>query len=66
VVGPLVKGILDLLKQDVAMPGRKLLYAEMGFRGDWPELKPPGWNPVLDRVAAAGGGEGQLAGGQAE
>jgi hypothetical protein len=64
-VGPLVKGLLDLLKQDPALPGRKLLYAEMGYRGDWPELQPPNWNPVLDRMgagpgaAAPGGGGGR-------
>ncbi|GBF88969.1 shikimate kinase-related protein [Raphidocelis subcapitata] len=71
VVGALVKGMLDLLKQDPTLPTRKLLYAEMGYRGDWPELKPPNWNPVLDRMGAApevpagrggeggGGGEGE-------
>jgi len=60
VVAPLLKGMLELLKRDAALPGKKLLYAEMGYRGDWPDVMPASWNPVLDRIAAVGGSDAQL------
>lgn len=62
IVGPLARGLLQLLKDDVQLPGRKLLYAELGYRGDWPNLMPAAWNPVMDRFAAVGGGEEGAAG----
>ena len=53
VVGPLVKQLAERLEEDAALPARKLAYGEMGFRGDWPQLMPPEWNPVMDRMGAA-------------
>lgn len=57
-MGRLVKGMLELLKKDPLLPGRKLLYAEMGYRGDWPVLMPANWNPVMDRMGAEVRSEG--------
>jgi hypothetical protein len=54
IVGPLARGLLQMLKEDPQLPARKLLYGEMGYRGDWPQLMPPNWNPVLDRLGAGG------------
>jgi len=25
--------------------GKKSLYIRLGCRGDWPNIKPPGWDP---------------------
>lgn len=25
--------------------GKKSLYIRLGCRGDWPDIKPPGWDP---------------------
>ncbi|KAL8539996.1 hypothetical protein ACS0TY_001557 [Phlomoides rotata] len=34
-----------LLLSDKTLPGRKSLYVRLGCRGDWPDIKPPGWDP---------------------
>ena len=51
-VTPIVKGLLRLLNEHPDLPTRKILYGELGYRGDWPELQPPEWNPVMDRMGA--------------
>ncbi|CAI9755328.1 unnamed protein product [Fraxinus pennsylvanica] len=30
---------------DKNLPGKKSLYIRLGCRGDWPDIKPPGWDP---------------------
>jgi hypothetical protein len=72
VVGPLVRGMTQLVKDDPALPARKLMYLEMGCRGDWPQLMPPEWNPATGRPGATealkggGGGGGAAAEGGAQ
>lgn len=43
------QGCLSALKQlilsDKKLPGKKSLYIRLGCRGDWPNIKPPGWDP---------------------
>lgn len=34
-----------LLKKDKELCKKKALYVRLGCRGDWPNLKPPEWNP---------------------
>ncbi|CAL9080080.1 unnamed protein product [Musa textilis] len=40
---------LSALKQltlsDKQLTGKKSLYIRLGCRGDWPDIKPPGWDP---------------------
>ncbi|KAM3397228.1 putative inactive shikimate kinase like 2, chloroplastic [Capsicum galapagoense] len=43
------QAVLSALKRlilaDKDLPGKKSLYIRLGCRGDWPEIKPPGWDP---------------------
>ncbi|KAG8374580.1 hypothetical protein BUALT_Bualt10G0010200 [Buddleja alternifolia] len=34
-----------LLLSDKNLTGKKSLYIRLGCRGDWPDIKPPGWDP---------------------
>ncbi|KAM7531025.1 hypothetical protein LguiB_034435 [Lonicera macranthoides] len=34
-----------LILSDKKLPGKKGLYIRLGCRGDWPNIKPPGWDP---------------------
>ncbi|XP_039168732.1 probable inactive shikimate kinase like 2, chloroplastic [Eucalyptus grandis] len=34
-----------LVLSDRKLPDRKSLYIRLGCRGDWPNIKPPGWDP---------------------
>ncbi|KAK9021068.1 hypothetical protein V6N11_011074 [Hibiscus sabdariffa] len=34
-----------LILSDKKLPGKKSLYIRLGCRGDWPNIKPPGWDP---------------------
>lgn len=34
-----------LILSDKKLPGKKSLYIRLGCRGDWPDIKPPGWDP---------------------
>lgn len=34
-----------LIMSDKKLPGKKGLYIRLGCRGDWPNIKPPGWDP---------------------
>ncbi|RRT54324.1 hypothetical protein B296_00028114, partial [Ensete ventricosum] len=29
----------------IRLTGKKSLYVRLGCRGDWPDIKPPGWDP---------------------
>jgi hypothetical protein len=48
--GQLIKAMNQLLKEHDYLPAKKRLYVEYGCRGDWPELKPKEWNPVLENL----------------
>ena len=38
--------ILSLIILDaMCLEGKKSLYIRLGCRGDWPNIKPPGWDP---------------------
>ncbi|CAH9130532.1 unnamed protein product [Cuscuta epithymum] len=43
------QAVLSALKQlivsDKNLSGKKSLYIRLGCRGDWPDIKPPGWDP---------------------
>ncbi|KAI0500337.1 hypothetical protein KFK09_018549 [Dendrobium nobile] len=45
----IAQGCLRALKQlilsDKQLTGKKSLYIRLGCRGDWPNIKPPGWDP---------------------
>ncbi|KAK6162186.1 hypothetical protein DH2020_002027 [Rehmannia glutinosa] len=34
-----------LLLSEKSLTGKKSLYIRLGCRGDWPDIKPPGWDP---------------------
>lgn len=38
-------GLKSFLEADPDVCGKKSLYVRLGCRGDWPDLKPPGWDP---------------------
>ncbi|CAA6667038.1 unnamed protein product [Spirodela intermedia] len=46
---PIAQASLSALKQlilsDKQLPEKKSLYIRLGCRGDWPNIKPPGWDP---------------------
>ncbi|XP_059444859.1 probable inactive shikimate kinase like 2, chloroplastic [Corylus avellana] len=48
------QGSLSALKQlvlsDKKLAGKKSLYIRLGCRGDWPNIKPPGWDPSAGNV----------------
>jgi hypothetical protein len=66
--GQLVRSITQLIKLHDYLPAKKRLYVEYGCRGDWPELKPKEWTPVLELLdrrpvsGAAAVAEGAAAG----
>ncbi|GMH09184.1 hypothetical protein Nepgr_011024 [Nepenthes gracilis] len=35
----------QLILSDKKLPGKKNLYIRLGCRGDWPNIRPPGWDP---------------------
>ncbi|KAK9120525.1 hypothetical protein Syun_018142 [Stephania yunnanensis] len=37
-----------LVSSDKNLPGKKSLYIRLGCRGDWPNIKPPGWDPAAE------------------
>ncbi|XP_031392822.1 probable inactive shikimate kinase like 2, chloroplastic [Punica granatum] len=37
-----------LILSDKDLPGKKSLYIRLGCRGDWPNIRPPGWDPSTD------------------
>ncbi|KAL6985720.1 putative inactive shikimate kinase like 2, chloroplastic [Sarracenia purpurea var. burkii] len=40
-----LSALKQLILSDKKLPGKKSLYIRMGCRGDWPNIKPPGWDP---------------------
>ncbi|XP_058104003.1 probable inactive shikimate kinase like 2, chloroplastic isoform X2 [Magnolia sinica] len=40
-----LSALKQLILSDKKLPGRKNLYIRLGCRGDWPNIKPPGWDP---------------------
>lgn len=42
-----------LILSDKKLPGKKSLYIRLGCRGDWPNIKPPGWDPSTGADASS-------------
>ncbi|KAI5438110.1 probable inactive shikimate kinase like 2, chloroplastic [Lathyrus oleraceus] len=40
-----LRALKQLILSDKKLPGKKGLYIRLGCRGDWPDIKPPGWDP---------------------
>ncbi|XP_044503289.1 probable inactive shikimate kinase like 2, chloroplastic [Mangifera indica] len=40
-----LSALKQLILSDRKLPGKKSLYIRLGCRGDWPNIKPPGWDP---------------------
>ncbi|KAL8226960.1 hypothetical protein R6Q57_016792 [Mikania cordata] len=40
-----LSALKQLILSDKKLPGKKGLYIRLGCRGDWPNIKPPGWDP---------------------
>ncbi|KAG6636247.1 probable inactive shikimate kinase like 2, chloroplastic [Carya illinoinensis] len=40
-----LSALKQLVLSDKKLPGKKSLYIRLGCRGDWPNIKPPGWDP---------------------
>uniref|UniRef100_A0A6P4BFC9 probable inactive shikimate kinase like 2, chloroplastic n=1 Tax=Ziziphus jujuba TaxID=326968 RepID=A0A6P4BFC9_ZIZJJ len=50
-----LSALKQLILSDKKLPGKKSLYIRLGCRGDWPNIKPPGWDPSTgDEVASPG------------
>ncbi|KAG5592521.1 hypothetical protein H5410_043035 [Solanum commersonii] len=51
------QAVLSALKRlilaDKDLPGKKSLYVRLGCRGDWPDIKPPGWDPSTSLDASS-------------
>ncbi|KVH90216.1 probable inactive shikimate kinase like 2, chloroplastic [Cynara cardunculus var. scolymus] len=41
-----LSALKQLILSDKKLPGKKGLYIRLGCRGDWPNIKPPGWDPA--------------------
>ncbi|XP_002518979.2 probable inactive shikimate kinase like 2, chloroplastic isoform X2 [Ricinus communis] len=48
-----LSALKQLILPDKKLPGKKSLYIRLGCRGDWPNIKPPGWNPSAEGDATA-------------
>ncbi|CAH8300044.1 unnamed protein product [Eruca vesicaria subsp. sativa] len=46
-----LSALKQLIISDKGLPGKKSLYIRLGCRGDWPNIKPPGWDPSSDTGA---------------
>lgn len=40
-----LSALKQLILSDKQITGKKSLYVRAGCRGDWPNIKPPGWDP---------------------
>lgn len=40
-----MSALKQLIQSEKKLPGKKSLYIRLGCRGDWPNIKPPGWDP---------------------
>ncbi|XP_071708447.1 probable inactive shikimate kinase like 2, chloroplastic isoform X2 [Rutidosis leptorrhynchoides] len=47
-----LSALKQLILSDKKLPGKKGLYIRLGCRGDWPNIKPPGWDPSTGTGAA--------------
>ncbi|KAF7815517.1 putative inactive shikimate kinase like 2, chloroplastic [Senna tora] len=43
-----LSALKQLILSDKELPGKKSLYIRLGCRGDWPNIKPPGWDPSTE------------------
>ncbi|OIV94438.1 hypothetical protein TanjilG_25500 [Lupinus angustifolius] len=43
-----LSALKQLILSDKKLPGKKSLYIRLGCRGDWPNIKPPGWDPLSE------------------
>ncbi|KAJ7943870.1 Shikimate kinase [Quillaja saponaria] len=43
-----LSALKQLIRSDKELPGKKSLYIRLGCRGDWPNIKPPGWDPSAE------------------
>ncbi|CAK7356069.1 unnamed protein product [Dovyalis caffra] len=43
-----LSALKQLILSDKKLPGKKSLYIRLGCRGDWPNIKPPGWDPSAE------------------
>lgn len=43
-----LSALKQLILSDKNLPDKKSLYIRLGCRGDWPNIKPPGWDPASD------------------
>ncbi|KAI4311551.1 hypothetical protein MLD38_036437 [Melastoma candidum] len=41
-----LRALKQLVLSDKDLPSKKTLYIRLGCRGDWPNIKPPGWDPT--------------------
>lgn len=49
-----LSALKQLILSDKKLPGKKSLYIRLGCRGDWPNIKPPGWDPSSEGNATLG------------
>ncbi|KAG9131602.1 hypothetical protein Leryth_015149 [Lithospermum erythrorhizon] len=47
-----LSALKQLILSDKQLPGKKSLYIRLGCRGDWPDIKPPGWDPSVGTDAS--------------
>lgn len=43
-----LSALKQLILSDKQLTGKKSLYIRLGCRGDWPNIKPPGWDPSTE------------------
>uniref|UniRef100_A0A2P2KEW6 Uncharacterized protein n=1 Tax=Rhizophora mucronata TaxID=61149 RepID=A0A2P2KEW6_RHIMU len=48
-----LSAIKQLILSDKKLPDKKSLYIRLGCRGDWPNIKPPGWDPSTEADATS-------------
>ncbi|CAA2979962.1 probable inactive shikimate kinase like 2, chloroplastic [Olea europaea subsp. europaea] len=48
-----LSALKHLILSDKNLPGKKSLYIRLGCRGDWPDIKPPGWDPSIESDASS-------------
>ncbi|KAK7366970.1 hypothetical protein VNO80_08974 [Phaseolus coccineus] len=49
-----LSALKQLILSDKKLPGKKSLYVRLGCRGDWPNVKPPGWDPSSEGNTSLG------------
>ncbi|XP_022860237.1 probable inactive shikimate kinase like 2, chloroplastic, partial [Olea europaea var. sylvestris] len=48
-----LSALKHLILSDKNLPGKKSLYIRLGCRGDWPDIKPLGWDPSTGSDASS-------------